>query len=75
MDFLRNLLCEAVYEVTNTDSGKTVKMTQKEAENYFGRIEFQEMLAGQLPNWAVMKLEETAAAGATAAGRDRKSVV
>lgn len=68
MEFLRNLLCEEMYEVTSTDTGKTARMTRREAEAYFGKIEFQEILAGYLPNFVAVKLDETAAAGAISAG-------
>ncbi len=68
MEFLRDLLCEEMYEITSTDTNKTARMTRREAERYFGKIEFQEILAGYLPNFVAVKLDETAAAGATSAG-------
>ncbi|KKM14187.1 hypothetical protein LCGC14_1708660 [marine sediment metagenome] len=68
MEFLRDLLCEEMYEITSTDTNKTARMTRQEAERYFGKIEFQEILAGYLPNFVAVKLDETAAAGATSAG-------
>ncbi len=69
MDFLCKLLCEEVYYgITSTDSGKTKKMTLRQAEEYFGKEEFKEILAGYLPNIVAVKLEESAAGGAVGAG-------
>jgi hypothetical protein len=38
------------YEVTSVDTGKTHVMTQKAAEQMFGKVEFKEIVAGYLPN-------------------------
>lgn len=45
-------------ELFNVDTGNVFYMTKKEAEKRFGKDEFDEMLKGYLPNWAVMGLDE-----------------
>ena len=46
------------YEATNCDTGRTVIMTQAEAEEFFGKDELQEYIDGYAPHWVVMAIEE-----------------
>lgn len=43
------------YEVTNVDTGKTVKLSKVEAEKIWGRVGFREMVKGYFANFVVVK--------------------
>jgi hypothetical protein len=44
------------FEITFIDSGKTVVWTLRKANKFFGAAEFQEILAGYLPNIVAVEL-------------------
>jgi len=46
-----------MYEVTFCDSGKTEELTYDECVELFGEDEFQEVLAGHLPNIVAVDLD------------------
>jgi len=43
------------YEITNVDTGKTVKMSKGEAEKLWGKVGFREMVKGYFANFVVVK--------------------
>jgi len=46
-----------LFELTNTDNGKTTINTYKECVEMFGENEFNEILLGYSPNWVAVEIE------------------
>ncbi len=44
------------FEITNTDTGETVRWTLREAKTFFGSKEWPEILAGYLPQYVAVEI-------------------
>lgn len=49
-----------MYEVTSVDTGRTKYMTQAQAEAFFGKVEFKEILDGYLPHIVAVEVDPVA---------------
>ncbi len=47
-----------MWDVTMVDSGRTVRMTEREAHAEFGRDEWSEIAAGYLPHIVAVRVDE-----------------
>ena len=47
-----------MWEITSLDTGRTVRMTTREAHAEFGRDEFAEIAAGHLPHLVAVRVDE-----------------
>ena len=45
-----------MYEITSIDTGKTVRMTERECTEHFGKLEFDEIKQGYLPHLVCIQI-------------------